>query len=109
MPSYNELDGIPNHSNIWLLRNILRGEFGFKGIVVSDYFAIEQLIAVHHVATNCEQAAKMAMLAGVDIELPYLRCYKTLPSLVRSGQIPESLINDALDFLSLNSQLSTTN
>jgi len=96
MPSYNELDGIPNHSNTWLLRNILRGEFGFKGIVVSDYFAIDQLITVHHVATNCEQAAKMAVTAGVDIELPYLRCYKTLPSLVRSGQIPEALINEAV-------------
>jgi len=96
MPSYNELDGIPNHSNSWLLRNILRGEFGFQGIVVSDYFAIEQLITIHHVAANCEQAAKLAITAGVDVELPYLRCYKTLPSLVRSGQISESLINDAV-------------
>ncbi|HWY69037.1 MAG TPA: glycoside hydrolase family 3 N-terminal domain-containing protein [Terriglobales bacterium] len=96
MPSYNELDGVPNHSNIWLLRNILRSEFGFKGTVVSDYFAIEQLITVHHVATNCEQAAKLAITAGVDIELPFLRCYKTLPALVRSGQIPESLINESV-------------
>ncbi|PYY01194.1 MAG: beta-glucosidase [Acidobacteria bacterium] len=96
MPSYNELDGIPNHSNTWLLRNVLRGEFGFKNLVVSDYFAIEQLITVHHVAANCEQAAKLAITAGVDIELPFLRCYKTLPSLVRSGQIPESLINESV-------------
>jgi beta-xylosidase len=96
MPSYNELDGIPNHSNTWLLRNVLRGEMGFKGTVVSDYFAIEQLISIHHVATNCEQAAKLAITAGVDIELPYLRCYKTLPALVRGGQVPESLINEAV-------------
>src|SRR5215472_5692648 len=96
MPSYNELDGIPNHSNSWLLRNILRGEFGFQGIVVSDYFAIEQLITIHHVAANCEQAAKLAITAGVDVELPYLRCYKTLPALVRNGQISESLINEAV-------------
>ena len=96
MPSYNELDGIPNHSNTWLLRNVLRGEMGFKGTVVSDYFAIEQLISIHHVAANCEQAAKFAITAGVDIELPYARCYKILPSLVRSGQVPESLINESL-------------
>ena len=96
MPSYNELDGIPNHSNTWLLRDILRGEFGFKSLVVSDYFAIEQLITIHHVAKNCEQAAKLAITAGVDIELPYLRCYKSLPSLVRSGQISESLIDEAV-------------
>lgn len=96
MPSYNELDGIPNHSNTWLLRNVLRGEMGFKGTVVSDYFAIEQLISIHHVAANCEQAAKLAITAGVDLELPFARCYKTLPSLVRSGQIPESLINESV-------------
>src|SRR5215470_3470837 len=96
MPSYNELDGIPNHSNTWLLRKVLRQEMGFKGTVVSDYFAIEQLISIHHVAANCEQAAKFAITAGVDIELPFARCYKMLPSLVRSGQVPESLINESL-------------
>jgi len=96
MPSYNELDGIPNHSNTWLLRNVLRGEMGFKGTIVSDYFAIEQLISIHHVAANCEQAAKLAITAGVDLELPFARCYKTLPSLVRSGQIPESFINESV-------------
>ena len=96
MPSYNELDGIPNHSNTWLLRNILRGEFGFKGLVVSDYFAVEQLISIHHVATNCDEAARLAITAGVDVELPFMRCYKSLPSLVRSGQVPESLINEAV-------------
>jgi beta-glucosidase len=96
MPSYNELDGIPNHSNVWLLRNILRGEFGYKNLVVSDYFAIQQLISIHHVAANCTEAARMAITAGVDIELPYTQCYKELPALVRSHQIPESLIDEAV-------------
>ena len=93
MPSYNELDGIPNHSNTWLLRNILRGEFGFTGLVVSDYFAISQLIDIHHIAQNCEEAAKLALTAGVDIELPFADCYRTLPELVRTQQLPESLID----------------
>jgi beta-glucosidase len=96
MPSYNELDGIPNHSNTWLLQKILRGEFGFKGLVVSDYFAISQLIDIHHVAQNCEEAAKLALTAGVDIELPFANCYRTLPDLVRNGQVPESLIDAAV-------------
>jgi beta-glucosidase len=96
MPSYNELDGIPNHSNVWLLRNILRGEFGYKGLVVSDYFAIEQLTTIHHVSANCDEAAKLAIIAGVDVELPYLKCYKSLPSLVRSKQIPESFVDEAV-------------
>jgi beta-glucosidase len=96
MPSYNELDGIPNHSNVWLLRDILRGEFGYKGLVVSDYFAIDQMIDIHHVAHGCAEAAKLAITAGVDIELPFAKCYKTLPALVRSHQVPESLIDEAV-------------
>ena len=96
MPSYNELDGIPNHSNVWLLRNILRNEWGYKYLTVSDYFAIDQLIDIHHVAANCDEAAKMAITAGVDIELPFAKCYRSLPALVRSHQIPESLIDEAV-------------
>ncbi|HKR30257.1 MAG TPA: glycoside hydrolase family 3 N-terminal domain-containing protein [Terriglobales bacterium] len=96
MPSYNELDGIPNHSNVWLLRNILRNEWGYKYLTVSDYFAIDQLIDIHHVAANCEEAAKMAITAGVDMELPFAKCYRSLPALVSSHQVPESLIDEAV-------------
>jgi len=96
MPSYNELDGIPNHSNRWLLRNILRGEFNYHYLTVSDYFAIEQLMGIHHIAANCDEAAKLAITAGVDVELPFIQCYSSLPKLVRSGAVSESLINDAV-------------
>ena len=58
MPSYNELDGIPNHSNVWLLRDVLRKEWGFDGLVVSDYFAIDEMIQKHHIAADCATAAK---------------------------------------------------
>jgi len=95
MPSYNELDGIPNHSNVWLLRGVLRKEWGFEGLVVSDYFAIDEMIGRHHIATDCAGAAKYAIEAGVDIELPFEKCYAALPELVRSGQVPESLVNEA--------------
>ena len=96
MPSYNELDGIPNHSNVWLLRDVLRKEWGFDGLVVSDYFAIDEMITRHHIAANCAQAAKYAIEAGVDIELPFGRCYAELPALVKSGQVPEALIDQAV-------------
>jgi len=96
MPSYNELDGIPNHSNVWLLREVLRKEWGFDGLVVSDYFAIDEMITRHHIAANCAQAAKYAIEAGVDIELPFGQCYNELPSLVKRGQVPESLLNEAV-------------
>ena len=95
MPSYNELDGIPNHSNVWLLRTVLRKEWGFDGLVVSDYFAINEMIEKHHIAADCAGAARYAIEAGVDIELPYGQCYAQLPSLVRSGQVPESLVNES--------------
>jgi len=95
MPSYNELDGVPNHSNVWLLRDVLRKEWGFDGLVVSDYFAIDEMIQKHHIVTDCAGAAKYAIEAGVDIELPYGKCYAELPALVRSGQVPEALINES--------------
>ena len=96
MPSYNELDGIPNHSNVWLLRDVLRKEWGFEGLVVSDYFAIDEMITRHHIASDCTQAAKFAIEAGVDIELPFGQCYTELPALVKSGQVPEALIDQAV-------------
>lgn len=96
MPSYNELDGIPNHSNVSLLRNILRNEWGYKYLTVSDYFAIDQLIDIHHVAANCEEAAKMAITAGVDMELPFAKCYRSLPALVQNHQVPEAVIDEAV-------------
>ncbi len=95
MPSYNELDGIPNHSNVWLLQDVLRKEWGFDGLIVSDYFAINEMIQKHHIASDCAGAAKYAIEAGVDIELPYGQCYAELPALVRSGQIPEALIDES--------------
>jgi beta-glucosidase len=96
MPSYNELDGVPNHSNVWLLRDVLRKEWGFDGLVVSDYFAIDEMITKHHIAADCAQAAKYAIEAGVDIELPFGECYAQLPALVKSGQVPESLVNETV-------------
>ena len=95
MPSYNELDGIPNHSNMWLLRDVLRKEWGFDGLVVSDYFAIDEMIQRHHIASDCAGAAKLAIEAGVDIELPFTKCYSELPALVRSGQVAEALVNES--------------
>ena len=52
MPSYNEVDGVPSHANTWLLTTVLRGEWGFQGAAVSDYYAIEQLKDIHHVVPN---------------------------------------------------------
>jgi beta-glucosidase len=84
MPSYNEIDGLPSHANRWLLTDVLRGEWGFKGATTSDYFAIKELITRHHIVDNLDDAAVRAMDAGVDVELPDGAAYKRLPELVRS-------------------------
>lgn len=97
MASYNEIDGLPSHANSWLLRDVLRDEWGFKGIVVSDYFAITEL---HHkedsvsqsLAGNKAEAACLAARAGVNIELPDADCYPYLIQMVQEGKLPESII-----------------
>ncbi|MBN2241490.1 MAG: glycoside hydrolase family 3 C-terminal domain-containing protein [Acidobacteria bacterium] len=100
MASYNEIDGVPSHANAWLLQDILRKEWGFKGYVVSDYFAIRELherpeLFGNHLAEDGEQAAALAVKAGVNIELPDPDCYRHIAALVRGGALRESTI-DAL-------------
>ncbi len=95
MPSYNEIDGIPSHSNIWLLGKILRGEWGFDGIISSDYNGIDQLNSLHHVAADDAEAARMALAAGVDSELPDGQAFLTLADQVAAGTVDPALIDRA--------------
>jgi len=98
MHGYHELDGIPCAANAWLLTDLLRGEWGFKGTVVADYFAVAQLQDYHHIAADRVEAAHLALEAGVDIELPSLDAYNEgLMRAVESGQVPLALIDRALE------------
>ncbi len=99
MASYNEIDGIPSHANKWLLRDVLRGEWGFEGFVVSDYYAITELngkadSVSHSVAANKAEAAILSINAGVNIELPDPDCYPHIVKLVRDGLVAESAIDE---------------
>lgn len=96
MPSYNEIDGVPSHANHWLLTGILRDEWGFKGITVSDYFGVRQLVERHKVATDLNAAAALALEAGVDVELPDPIAYRDLPGLVRSGVVSTAGLDRAV-------------
>jgi len=96
MPSYNEVDGIPSHANRWLLHDVLRGEWGFDGVIVSDWFAIAQLADLHHVAADDAEAARRALAAGVDVELPDVQAYGTLVDQVRQGRVPEAAVDSAV-------------
>jgi len=95
MASYNEIDGIPSHSNKHLLTDILRHEWGFDGALVSDYFGMSELIKIHHVAATPGEAARMALEAGVDIELPFFATYDTLVEQVKQGTVSEKAIDRA--------------
>ena len=96
MPSYNEIDGLPSHANKWLLQKLLRDEWGFKGHVVSDYYAIPQMMDLHHIASDKPTTAKLAIEAGVDLETPDPDSYPTLLQLVKEGKVAESTINQAV-------------
>jgi beta-glucosidase len=93
MASYNEIDGVPSHVNRWLLTDVLRGEWGFEGVVVADYYAIEQLTGLHSVAPDLESAARQALEAGVDLELPNRAAYPLLTGLVKRGEVPVEWID----------------
>ena len=96
MASYNEIDGLPSHANRWLLHDVLRGEWKYKGAVISDYFAIRELITRHRMFDNLKDAAARAMDAGVDIETPDGEAYAHLPELVKEGRVTMAQVDDAV-------------
>ncbi|HVE34680.1 MAG TPA: glycoside hydrolase family 3 N-terminal domain-containing protein [Gemmatimonadaceae bacterium] len=96
MASYNEVDGIPSHVNRWMLHDVLRTEWGFDGTVVSDWFAIQQLIDRHHVASDPAEAARRALDATVDIELPDPAAYATLVDQVKAKTVSMRAIDAAV-------------
>ena len=96
MPAYHEIDAIPCHVNSWLLDKVLKQEWGFKGVIVSDYFGVNELQERHRLATNCAEAARMALEAGVDVELPNTQCYSTLVEEVKAGRVPMAALDTAV-------------
>ena len=96
MPSYNEVDGIPSHVNRWLIEDVLRRDWGFTGLVVSDYYGIAQLIDRHRVAEDKARAAKQALDAGIDMELPDADAFRTLADQIKGGQVAMAAIDRAV-------------
>ena len=102
MASYNEVDGVPSHANRWLMRDILRKEWGFKGFVVSDYYAIWELgyrpdTHGHFVAKDKKESCALAVRAGINIELPEPDCYLHLTELVRKGVLKETELDEMVE------------
>ncbi|MFF4401157.1 glycoside hydrolase family 3 N-terminal domain-containing protein [Streptomyces sp. NPDC001480] len=96
MAAYTETDGVPASADPGLLTELLRQEWGFTGTVVADYFGIGFLETLHRVAGSEAEAAHLALEAGIDVELPTLKCYgKPLVAAVREGRVPEALVDRA--------------
>ncbi len=99
MASYNEIDGVPNHANKWLLNDVLRGEWGFTGYVISDYDAVNRMVTRQHASLNRREAGKNAINAGMDFECPSswrAYCFSYLPELIQSGEVKQSVLDSAV-------------
>jgi beta-xylosidase len=97
MPTYVDIDGIPASADPWLLTTLLRDEYGFDGVVVSDYYAVSFLELQHAVAADPGHAAVLALTAGLDVELPGTRCFgEPLLDLAVSGEVPPEIIDRAV-------------
>ncbi len=97
MNAYHEIDGIPCGASAELLTEILHGEWGFDGLLVSDYYAIEQLMTIHRICADKGEAAGLALAAGIDIELPHADCFaQPLQEKVVQGLLPEALVDRAV-------------
>ncbi|MGW6143802.1 glycoside hydrolase family 3 N-terminal domain-containing protein [Streptomyces sp. NPDC055140] len=89
MPAYNDIDGLPAHAHAGLLTQILREQWEFTGTVVSDYYGVSLLEEAHRVADGESRAARLALAAGVDVELPAARCFDP------ANPLPEDLLDRA--------------
>jgi len=95
MTSFNEIGGIPSTASPWLMTTLLRREWGFKGFVVSDWTAVAELLN-HGVAGSRADAGKLALEAGVDMDMVSRIYVSDLPALVRAGRIPVAVVNEAV-------------
>lgn len=94
MNAYNSVDGLACGGSKEILDDLLRGELGFDGVVVADYFTTMLLVTHHCVASGPADAGRRALEAGLDVEMPALECYGApLRSLVESGEVDEALVD----------------
>ena len=94
MPAFNDINGVPCTANPWLLRDILREKWGFDGLVISDSNAIAECVD-HGLAEDKRDAAKQAILAGMEMDMSSNSYAESLKNLVESGEVPERVVDEA--------------
>jgi beta-glucosidase len=97
MPNYSTINGRPSSCNRWLLIDLLREEWGFDGITGSDYWAVNRMVEPQGVAPNPAEAARMALMNGMDVEWPDSSCYPTLVEQVRKGRVPMRALDRSVE------------
>ena len=106
MPGYHSFQGTPCTASPFLLTQILRKEWGFEGLIVSDYGAVANIQRYYHDADTLKEAGVAALEAGVDVEFPSGDCFPYLAEAVREGRVPEERIDQSLyRVLSLKNEL----
>ncbi len=94
MNAYHEIDGVPCGASRELLEDLLRGELGFDGVVVSDYFTLQTLVNYHQIAESESEAARRGLEAGLDVELPALAYYaEPLRQAIEAGRVPQAWVD----------------
>jgi beta-glucosidase len=96
MNSYASVDGIPCAGSHAILTELLRDELGFDGAVVADYFSVAMLMEYHHVAGTKGEAARQALSAGLDMELPTVDCYEDLQEEIEAGRLSQEVVDTAV-------------
>ena len=95
MTSFNDNDGIPSTGNAFILKDVLRGEWGFDGLVVTDWASASEMIS-HGFAADSKEVAMKSVNAGVDMEMVSYTFVKELPALIKEGKVKESTIDEAV-------------
>ena len=96
MMSHNDLNGVPCHTNSWLMTDVLRKEWGFKGFIVSDWMDIEHCVDQHRTAANNKEAFYQSIMAGMDMHMHGPEWQTAVVELVKEGRIPESRIDESV-------------
>ena len=96
MTAHNELNGVPCHSNEWLMTDVLRKEWNFPGFIVSDWMDIEHIHDLHATAENLKEAFYQSIMAGMDMHMHGLHWNEMVVELVKEGRIPESRIDESV-------------